>query len=120
MPFLLDTNFLLIPAQFRVDVYDQLLGFGAPRFYTVSLVVQELEKLAEKGVAGKHARLALLQLRQQGVRVIPVEGRSADAALLKLADRFTVCTQDRELIRRIHARRLQVITMRQRKTLAML
>ena len=44
MKFLLDTNFLMIPGKFKVDVFSELEKFGKPELYTVSAVVRELEK----------------------------------------------------------------------------
>lgn len=118
MKILLDANFLLAQPQFNVDIYSLLLEFGSPPFFTLEAVVKELEKLAsEKGKQSRQARFALLQLKREGVQVIPSEGY-ADSALLETAKKgFRVCTQDAALIKKLKSARVKVITIRQKKRL---
>ena len=119
MPFLLDTNFLLIPVQFKVDIYEELTAFGKPEFYTLSVVVAELGKLERAGGRkGRQAALALTQMKQAGVRVLPARGH-ADTALVKAGKtgKFAVCTQDRALIKKLKSHHVPVIRLRQKRTL---
>ncbi len=115
MKFLLDTNFLLIPAQFRVDVFSELSKFGKPELYTIDLVLKELGKMRSR-----KARLAQELLAREKVRVLHTGGRNADSALVKAASKgFVVCTQDRALARRLKSRGTPVVTLRQKKYLVM-
>ncbi|RLI96198.1 MAG: DNA-binding protein [Candidatus Aenigmatarchaeota archaeon] len=115
--FLLDTNFLMIPGKFKVDVFEQLRGFGKYSLYTLDLVLRELERLAlGSGKDSGHARVALQMLRKNGVAVLPTDREGhTDMAIRRIAAKrhYTVCTQDRELIKKLRKDRVPVITMRQ-------
>jgi rRNA-processing protein FCF1 len=123
MRFLLDTNFLLIPGRFRVDIFRELQRFGRPELFTPDLVVAELERLASgRGRNSGHARLALGLLKKKGVLVLKTRGSSADQELERLASEqgFAVCTQDRALQARLRREGLIVIFLRQGSVLARL
>jgi rRNA-processing protein FCF1 len=118
--FLLDTNFLLLPGQFKVDIFDELRRFGKDHLYTLDLVVRELQQLSHG--ASKHsssARLALHLVRDKGISIIHTEDDAdldgTDAAIRKAAKKrhFMVCTQDRELIGLLKEDGVPVISMRQ-------
>ena len=119
MKFLLDTNFLMIPGKFKVDVFSELEKFGKPELYTVSAVVRELEKLSKSGGDKPHAKLGLELLRKKGVEVLQTDGYDADMELERTAveEDFVVCTQDKELIKRLKKEEIRVISLRQKKYL---
>lgn len=119
--FLLDANFLLVPGQFKVDVFEQLEEFGSGQLYTVNLVIDELERLAKgKGRSAAHARMALYLVKRKGVKILHTRGRSADVAIKRLAAKgyYTICTQDRALIKTLKKKGVSVISLRQKKYLA--
>jgi len=121
MRFLLDTNFLLIPGKFRVDVFRELQGFGKPELFTLDLVVAELERLASgRGRDSRHARLALELLKKKGVLVLETRRTNADQELERLASEqgFAVCTQDRALQKRLKKEDILVVFLRQGRFLA--
>jgi rRNA-processing protein FCF1 len=123
MRFLLDTNFLLIPGKFRVDVFSELQGFGKPELFTLDLVVAELERLASsRGRDSKHARLALELIRKKGIHVLEARGTDTDQELERLASEqdLAVCTQDRALQRRLRNEGILVIFLRQNSFLVKL
>lgn len=118
--FLLDANFLLLPGQFRVDVFEQLGEFGSGQLYTLNLVIKELEKLTRgRGRSAAHARTALQLVKTRGVKILHARGRGADAAIKRLAGKgyYIVCTQDRALIKSLKKKKVHVITLRQKKYL---
>lgn len=120
MQFLLDTNFLMIPYQFRVDIYSELTEFGKPSFYTLDLVIGELEKITKRpGKNAKYAKLALLQLKQEGVRVLLAGSKKTDTEMVRIAKEknLAVCTQDKGLIKRLRSKKIPVITLRQKRYL---
>jgi len=119
MKFLLDTNFLLIPAQFHVDVFSELSHFGKPELYTLTLVVKELDKLSRsRGRKAAHARIALLLLKKEGVRILGSPSQTTDAGIVNAARKgFVVCTQDRALIKRLRTEKIPVVTLRQKRYL---
>ena len=113
MKFLLDTNFLVIPASLKVDVFKLLQEFGKPEFFTLNLCLKELrktpwEKLTKEIIKKKRVRI-------EDAR----EGSPADFELGRIAGekKMTVCTQDRELIARLRTLKVPVITLRQGKYL---
>jgi rRNA-processing protein FCF1 len=117
MKFLLDTNFLLIPAEFGVDIFSELGRFGKPELFTLDLVLDELRKLASgQGKASRSARLALELVGRKGVKVMESNGSNADSEIERIAgeQEIVVCTQDRELQERLCRKGVMVVIMRQR------
>ena len=120
MKVLLDSNFLLIPSKFRVDVFKELEIFGKPEPYTLDLVVREMEKIAtKKGQDSRHAHMGLFLIDSKGVEIIKAKGRNTDNELERIGKEggFIVCTQDRELIKRLRKKGIGVISLRQSKYL---
>jgi len=120
MKALLDTNFLMIPGEFRVDILSELLALGYTEVFTIDLVVRELEKLAvSRGREGRNARIGLEFIRKGGVIVLKAGSERTDDEIFRLAKtkEYIACTQDRGLIKRIRKAGLQFITLRQGKYL---
>ena len=119
MKFLLDTNFVLVPGKFKVDIFSELEKFGKPELFTLDSIIIELKKLASgKGPDPRTAKLGLIILKKYKVKIIKVMPKKADAGLLELsADGFAVCTLDRELMAKIKKSGGKVITLRQKKYL---
>lgn len=113
MKFLLDTNFLVIPASLRVDIFKLLEEFGKPEFFTLNLCLEELKKTPWE-------KLTKEIIKKKGVRIEDTrEGSSADFELGRIAreKKMAVCTQDRELISRLKFGKIPVITLRQNRYL---
>lgn len=121
MKVLLDTNFLMIPGQFKVDIYEQLRELGAAELYATHMSVEELEKLATgRGKNAANARIALMLLKREGVRIMPSgKTKDADEAIRRIARRegMAVCTADRRLKLELRKRGIKVISLRQKKYL---
>ncbi|MEE9405861.1 MAG: PIN domain-containing protein [Candidatus Aenigmarchaeota archaeon] len=123
MKFLLDTNFLMAVGQFKIDIFHELMLFGKPEFFTLDVVVRELEKLAAgKGKDKKAARLALTLVEKKGVKVLESGGKDADMEIERVASEegFTVCTTDKELAERLKSEEVLVIGVKQKKKLAVI
>ncbi|NIP40613.1 MAG: hypothetical protein GTN37_02800 [Candidatus Aenigmarchaeota archaeon] len=120
MKALLDTNFLMIPGEFGVDILSQLLGLGYTEVFTIELVIRELERLAvSKGKEGRNARIGLEFIRKGEVVILKAGGWKADDEILRLAKtkEYIACTQDKGLIKRLKDSALPFITLRQGKYL---
>lgn len=121
MKVLMDANFLLIPGKFRVDVFEDMKIFGNPEFFTLDKVVKEIEKIAKGGGRdSKHAHMALFLIDSKGINVVKSKPRKrTDDELQRIAKEggFIVCTQDRDLIKRLRKKSVEVISLRQRKYL---
>jgi rRNA-processing protein FCF1 len=114
----LDTNFIMVPFQFGVDIgseLDRILGFKY-ELCTTDSVMRELMLLSrEKGKSGRAAK-ASLELAKN-LTIIPAEG-SADDALLALASKdMIICTNDKVLKEKIKRKGAPLIYLRQRKYL---
>jgi len=112
--FLLDTNFLVIPYQFKVDIYSELRKFGDPDMYTVGPVLQELSKL-------KNGNEAFRLYMIKGGKVIETGGTIADDEIVKMAKdgAYVVCTQDIKLQERLKEHGVKIVFLRQQRYLEM-
>jgi uncharacterized protein len=123
---ILDTNFLLIPGQFNVDIFSEIRRICDFNYELVVVpeTIAELEALIgnsrSSGKDRKAAGLALQLLRK--FKVIAAKNyrkvfKRADEAILDIADkRSLVATQDRELKRRLKGK-CRIIILRQRQYL---
>jgi rRNA-processing protein FCF1 len=120
MKALLDTNFLMIPGEFGVDILSELLALGYTEIFTLDLVIRELERLAvSRGKEGRSARIGLEFIRKGEIVILDTKGEHADQEILGLAKtkEYAVCTQDKDLISKIKKSGGRVITLRQEKYL---
>ena len=122
---ILDTNFIIIPYKFNVDIFseiDRISGFNY-ELCVIDKTIEELNKLAESGKGGgkRAAKLALALLKSKKVRELKSSGSYADDALLELASPINIiATQDIELKRRLKAKGVPFITLRQKKYLILM
>ena len=117
---LLDTNFLLIPAKFKVDIFseiDRLCNFGY-KLFIVDKTIGELNNIVDKqkGKEKAAAKLALLLIKNKKVEIIKTEEGKVDDIILGL-NGYIVATQDKELKRRLKKKDLETITLRQKRYL---
>ena len=124
---ILDTNFLMIPFQFRVDVIseiDRICDFRY-KLATTPEVIEELTALSEKGNGKDHrAAKAALELARKH-RITRIKNRkifkNADEAILSIADEnLIVATQDRILRKKLKQKKVRLIILRQKKYLKFL
>jgi hypothetical protein len=113
----LDSNFLLIPFQFNVDVFRELDRVLERRYraYVTDGVLRELRRLR-----GREGRAAL----RLAARLPVIEtggGGDVDAALMRLAmeGNTIICTNDKILIEKLRGKGLPVVYLRQRKYLVL-
>jgi rRNA-processing protein FCF1 len=120
----LDANFLFVPSQFQVDVFEELANLLNRRFESVVLssTLRELRGLAESD-SHKERKQALLALKlAERCRVIPVEKgsrESYDDIIVRVAAEWSVpvATNDGELRKRLRSLGLPVIFLRQKRRL---
>ena len=112
---ILDTNALLIPWHFKIDVFEQVskLGFEP---YTIEPVLHELKVLAEGGFKGAAVALSLCE------RCDIIEaagGSSTDEQLVNTALKYkaAVVTNDKRLKLQLRKQNIHVIQLRNRKYL---
>ena len=117
MKVLLDTNALLIPFQFKLDIYSRIkVLIPKAEVITLSECVEELKKKKPR-VWKSVIDLGL----QKGLRIIEtlLRVKTVDDEILEYAQKHKclVFTQDRVLKKKLLNASLRVIIMRQRKYL---
>jgi len=121
---LFDTNFLLVPIRFGVDVFaeaERVLNQVVEPAVT-SGVLRELEQLRQ-GASPSFAReLGFASGLASRCRVIEhdlLEGEAVDDSMVRLASEagYVVATTDAELRRKLRGRGVRVLILRQRRYL---
>ena len=104
---ILDTNFLLIPYQFKVDIFSEIERIADFKYElcVIDKTIDELKKIIEKqkGKDRKAAILGLIMLEQKGAKLIKTkEKKDVDTLILNTAKKgYIVATQDAELKRKL-------------------
>lgn len=119
---ILDTNFLTIPAEFKVDIFseiDRICNFNYSLF-VLDKSLDELEKIVEtqKGKEKAKARLALQLVKNKEIIILKTNSdKTVDDLLVELSDdkNNIIATQDRELRKRLKGK--NTIFLRNKKYL---
>jgi len=115
-----DTNFLFVPLQFKVDIFDELEALiGKFEPIILSTTIEELKKIArEKSEKNRRNALAALELAKK-CKILKVErgsDESYDDVILRIAKegKYMVATNDSELRRRLRKAGITTIFLRQK------
>ena len=121
---LLDTNFLLIPFQFKVDIFSEFerICFFNYKLFVLDKSLNELKKIHEKQKGkNKHAaEFALKLIKLKNINIIKTtEKIPTDDLILKKSDKkeYVVATQDKILKKQLKLRQIPIIILRQKKKL---
>ena len=112
---LLDTNFLLIPAQFKVDIFSKLKPYN---IIILDTCIRELKKISQrKGKQGREAGLAIEIIKKYNPKIVKTGIPDADTAILEYAkaNKCMVATNDRKLIKTLLDNKIKIIRLKQRK-----
>lgn len=115
---LLDTNFLLIPFQFGVDIYSEIgrLIDEKTEIFTLDLCINEL-----KDVAPKNAKAAMALMKLKKVRIVRAKMHiNVDETVFETAKKYNavVCTQDAVLRTKCKKNGIDTIMMREKSHLS--
>ena len=121
---ILDTNFLLIPAQFSVDIFSEIKRIMDEEYELciVDSTIDELNKL-RKNASGRDKRaasLALQLIKAKNIRHLKTEKNlNTDKLIVELAKSpdYVVATQDAALKRVLKQNGVKIIILRQKKHL---
>jgi len=116
LKIILDTNMLMVPVQFKIDIFSKLHG----ELYTMDLCVKELEKLSKgKDKDGAAARVALVLLKTKKVKILKGRKRNVDSAIVEKAKdgNYIVATNDVCLIKTLKTYGIKIIRLKQKKIL---
>ena len=122
---LLDTNFLLIPYQFKVDIFSEIDRIIIAKYEIIVLdkTLQELENIVknQKGKDKEAAKFALKLVENKKPAMIKTNNdKKTDDIILDYAikEGCLVATQDKDLKRRLINQNIEVIVLRKKKFLA--
>lgn len=112
---LLDTNFLLVPYQFKLDVFEEMRDVfeGEYSYVVPSGVVGELRKLGKgRGREGAAARFGLKLLGMREHEEVESCG-NVDEWILGYAqkEKLVVATNDRALREKLKRKRVKVVSL---------
>ena len=121
---LLDTNFLMIPAQFRVDIFNELerICDFPYTICTLTSIKDELKKIIQeqKKKYREAAKIALELIENKKIEVLePISEGFVDDQVLEIAESEGMCvaTLDKELKKRIREKGLPLVSLRGKKYL---
>ncbi len=116
MKVILDTNALMVPEQFGVDIFSELQRLGYAECIIPTQVLDELETLKVKGYKGldKVAARVGLGLANRCKVIAGISG-DADQAIeqLSVRENAAVFTNDKALKKRLISKGMTVIYLRQ-------
>jgi rRNA-processing protein FCF1 len=119
----LDTNFLLVPFQFKIDIMRELdyIIDVSHRYVVSSKTIKELKKIGESiGKDGMAARLALKLVDASRLKIDIIESDEYVDKWIEdyaLANNAIVCTNDARLRKRLRDLDVKVVSMKSRSRL---
>ena len=123
--FLLDTNFLLIPAQFGIDIFTEIDRIVSMKFELVIFqgIIDELKELAKESMKKQKETQIALELAKR-CKLIELNNynivtQEVDEIIFQLAveNDWIVATNDRQLRKRLRDHKISVITLRKKNYL---
>ncbi len=123
---ILDTNFLMMPASLGVDIFseiDRICDFSY-ELCVVDKTLSELENIREEQ-PGKHkmaAKLGLRLIKAKALKIITTpQDKSVDQLIINMVNSrdYIVATNDGGLKRRLKAKKIPLILLRQKKYLSL-
>ena len=122
---ILDTNFLMIPFQFKVDIFSEFRRVCSFNFSLCMFEqsVNELKNIIEKqaGKNKKAAQFALKLINLKNIEMIKRAGNDVDSLILENSDKDAiVATQDIKLKKMLLENGVPVIILRQKKYLQLI
>jgi len=121
---ILDTNFLMICEQFKVDIFTEIdrICLFKYKLYVVDKTIDELKKIIEEQ-KGKHkfaAKIALQLIKKKKISVIKTKEGHVDDLILDLLGKNTIlATQDALLRKKAVKKGIKVIFLRSKNYLVL-
>jgi len=120
---ILDSNFLLVPFQFRIDIFEELnnlLGKAEP--IVLSTTIEELKKMEKKSSTKSRMQFSAALKLAEKCEILEVKKKPSenyDDVILRIASdlRIPVATNDSELRKRLRKAGLATIYLRQKARL---
>lgn len=115
MKVILDTNALMIPPQFKVDIFEDLEKLGYSEAIVPTSVIRELEKIRDTGKS-KEKTQATIAIRLTGkCKIVASEG-SFDKQVVDLAKQYgaAVLTNDSVLRKALRSKNVKTLYLREK------
>jgi len=117
---LLDTNFLLIPYKFKLDIFSQIDKISTFKLFILDKTLEEINRIIknQKGADRDAARIALKLISFKKINVIKTQTHEkTDDVIIDISSKknYIVCTQDKELRTKLRQKNVSVIILRQKK-----
>lgn len=123
---ILDSNFLFIPSQFHIDIFEELERVLGQRIDLVLLspTYEEIRRIAEKGSPKTRQQASLALKLAEKCRIVQAKkglGETCDDVIVRIAEEWSspVATNDGVLRRRLRNINVPVIYLRQKSRLEM-
>jgi uncharacterized protein len=121
---IIDTNFLLVPVQFKIDIFEAipLLLHEPVELCIMEGTLDELIKIAKEGPVKDRiaAKVAMQLVKQKHLKGLASSFKNVDTAILELAtEKDYVATQDRELKQKLKAKNVRIITLKSKGHIAL-
>ena len=118
MKVIIDTNGLMVQAQFGVDIFDELCRLGYDECIVPSAVADELKMLEKKLKGNDKIALAVAECLSKRCRVVEAPGK-ADDVILGMAKELQspVFTNDSQLRKRLRIEGIRTIFLRSKHKL---
>ncbi|MEK6983560.1 MAG: PIN domain-containing protein [Nanoarchaeota archaeon] len=122
---IIDTNFLMIPYQFRVDIFSEFRRICSFNYqlFIFGQTINELKKIIDEqtGKNKKAAQFALKLVKLKNINIIKSEQTDVDTLILSnLNEEIIPATQDIMLKRELAKRGASIIILRQKKYLQLI
>ena len=120
-PIILDTNFLFIPFEFKIDIISELKRIIGSDFnlFIYSGTIDELKDIEKKKTKNrKFLPLIMTMLHRYNIKIISSKKKYIDEQILEnLNEKIIVATNDKELRQKILSESCRVVYMRQKRYL---
>ncbi len=123
---ILDTNFLLIPARFKVDIFSEI-GKIVSFQYKLSIIDKTIDELnniidnkSVKVRDREYAKIGLQLIKAKKVGMIKSDGKYVDDIIVDISDKDTiVATSDKELKKRLKKKGIKMIVLKKKQYLVL-
>ncbi|MBR9707710.1 MAG: hypothetical protein GOV15_04705 [Candidatus Diapherotrites archaeon] len=116
---ILDTNMMLVPVQFGVDIYSEVRKlFPGLRIVTLDICLKELEKIGGQSTKkGLMVKFSTELMNKNGVKVLSESGYADDVLVSMGKKGAIIATNDRDLKKRLKKEDVKIIYLRKKKFL---
>ncbi len=116
---IIDTNGLMIPGQFNVDIFSEMKRLGFDSYLVPRASVRELEKISSQGRGRDRAAAKIALSLLDRCTIIEKEGIAVDIILDMAAQTKAAClTNDIELKKRLCSKGVTIVHLRERTRLS--